>query len=189
MQGPATAGVVAALAAVSAVAVGGTASASDAAGKARIPGNSIKIKGNGHPRFDAPETVLAGQDLQIVNKTDPNLIGPHSFSLVEKPALPNNRDEIKKCERLKLVCKDIANAHEVEFPPNGPPTIGKYNVENGLEGWDATFDGGQVDGDSWFTETEDETTSRAVTAGPGNLWFMCVVHPHMQDKVKVIPVR
>ncbi len=46
-------------------------------------------------------TVPFGVDLQIVNKTDPNKIGPHTFTLVAKSELPRGRDELKKCGQMK----------------------------------------------------------------------------------------
>lgn len=176
------AGTVAALAAVGAVVAGGTIATADVA---KGPESVIKIKGNGHPRFDAPEEVPFGADLQIVNKTDPDKIGPHTFSLVEKEALPKGKDELKRCEKIKDVCKDIFNAHEIVFEPF---SVGEPNVENGVPGWDATFDGGSQEGDSWFTAEQDETTSRTV-ATPNTMRFLCIVHPDMQGKVKVLPIR
>ncbi len=175
------AGVVAALAAAGAVIAGGTVATANV-DKGLV--STIKIKGNNQPRFDAPETVTAGADLQILNKTDPQKIGPHSFSLVEKQALPRGRDELRRCGRLKGVCKDIVVAHEVDLQTF---EVGEPDVERGLEGWDAVFDGGSQEGDTWFTEAQNETTSRQVTAGAGNLWFMCVIHANMQGKVKVLP--
>ena len=176
------AGAVAVLAAAGAVVAGGTVATADVAKGLE---GSIKMKGNNVPRFDAPETVEAGQDLQIVNKSNPQQIGPHTFSLVEKTALPRGRDELKRCGKLKGICKDIAVAHEIDFQTF---EIGEPNVERGAEGWDARFTGSE-EGDTWYTETKDETTSRQVTAGAGNLWFMCAVHPEMQGKVKVLPAR
>jgi plastocyanin len=177
-------GVLAALTALAVVGVGGSASAADTA-KGPSLNPQVKIKGNGNPHFVAPEVVGIGQELEIVNRTDPTVIGPHTFSLVEKEALPKTNEEIEKCSNLKLVCKDIANAHKVD-----PQTfaVEKPDVEKGFPGWDATFDGAQQKGDSWYTETQDETTSRQVSAGPGNLWFVCAVHPFMQGKVKVLEI-
>ena len=176
------AGAVAALAATGALVAGGTAATADVA---KGPTAVVKMKGNVKPRFDAPETVIAGQSLQIINKTDPQEIGPHTFTLMDRQALPRGRDELKRCAKIRGVCKDVFIAHEVD-----PQTfeVGEPNVERGVVGWDALFDGTE-EGDTWYTETQDETTSRPVTAGGGNLWFMCIVHPEMQDKVKVLNVR
>jgi hypothetical protein len=172
-------GATGALVALAAVTAGGPASA----GAKGLVGASIKIKGNKNPHFVAPETVAADQDLQIVNRTDPGEIGPHTFSLVTKDKLPRTRTQIRKCFHFKLICKDIVTAHEVGPPPDFP--VGVPNVENGAEGWDASFDGDDF-GDTWFTGEEDETTSRQVTAEGGKLFFLCAVHPFMQGKVKVV---
>jgi hypothetical protein len=175
------AGAVAALAAAGAVATAGTVATADVA-KGPEVGDSIKIKGNSKPRFVAPDVVAAGQELEIVNKSNPQAIGPHSFSLVEKEELPKGRDELRRCFKLKDVCKQIAASHGV-FPPNDFE-VDEPDVDNGLEGWDTRFEGSDH-GDSWFTAQQDETTSRPVTAAPGNMWFMCVVHPDMRGKVEV----
>ena len=178
------AGTMAALAASGALLAGGSAATADVAAKG--VDSTIKIKGNAHPRFVAPETVFAGADLEIVNRTNPQAIGPHSFSLIEKSELPRTRDEFKRCAKLRGICKRIANDHGV-FPPSDF-TVDTPEVENGSTGWDTRYAPG-TSGDSWLTEQEDETTSREVTADPGNLWFLCIVHPDMQDKVKVLATR
>lgn len=177
------AGMVAALAAVGAVLAGGTMATADVA-KGPVD-NSIKIKGNNAPRFDAPEEVPFGVDLQIVNKTDPDKIGPHTFTLVAKSELPKGKDELKKCGQLKLICKKVAADHGVHPPSDFE--IDDYDVDNGSEGWDTHYEG-STHGDSWLTETEGETTSRQLLA-TGTIRFMCVVHPEMQGKVKVLPIR
>ncbi len=177
------AGAVAALAALGSILLGGTASAEESA---RGLDAEIAIKGNNHPRFDGPETVEVGQQLEIVNKTDPDRIGPHSFSLFERSELPRGRDEMKRCGQIKGLCKRVANDHGV-FPPNDFE-VDNPVVDNGSAGWDTSYDRG-VSGDSWLTQVEDETHSRAVTAAPGNLRYLCIVHPDMQGKIKVLPVR
>jgi plastocyanin len=177
------AGAVAALAAAGAVATAGTVAAADVA---KGVDATIKIKGNAHPRFVAPDTVIAGSDLGIVNRTNPQVIGPHTFSLIEKSELPRTRDEFKRCARIRGICKQIANDHGV-FPP-ADFEVDEPDVENGSTGWDTTYDG-EDSGDSWLTENEDELAHRQVTADPGNLWFLCIVHPDMQGKVKVLATR
>ena len=171
-------GAAAALAALTVVAAGGPASA----GAKGSVGPSIKIKGNNDPHFVAPDAIFAGQDLQIVNKTDLDAIGPHSFSLVTKDALPKTRKQMRRCAHFHRVCKDILIAHNVDFE------AGTFDadVENGSEGWDTPFDTVN-DGDSWFTAAKDETTSRQVTAPGGTkLFFLCAIHPFMQGHIKVV---
>lgn len=182
------AGAVAALAAISVVATSGGAAASDSAKRGDTA--VIEIKNNNHPKFVGPETVVQGTGtISVVNHTDPSKIGPHSFSLVEKSALPKNIDEFKDCGKLKphTVCKNVFKAHDVGPPPDFP--IGKPEVEKGDEGWDALFDDEHQKGDSFLLQAEDEETSRSVSADPGNLWYMCIVHPEMQGKIKVVPGR
>jgi hypothetical protein len=172
-----------AVAAAGAVAMSGTAATADV--DKRLTSDSIKMKGDKQPRFDAPETVIAGADLQIVNKTNADKIGPHTFSLVEKDQLPKTVQEMKRCAKFRGVCKDIFNEHEVD-----PVTfdVGVPNVENGAEGWDAHFDG-ENGGDTWYTGEEGDTTSRQVTAESNKIFFLCIVHPEMQGKSKVLDLR
>jgi hypothetical protein len=173
-------GAATALICLSALGAGGAASASP---QARGVTKTVKIKGNVHPHFVTPDHVQQGESLEVVNLTDPNEIGPHTFSLVTKSQLPTTKGKIKRCAHLKLICKDIANAHEVD---PGTGEVGEPIVEEGEPGWDQRFDG-KTPGDSFYTETEDETYSRVVSADPGKLWFMCIVHPDMQDKIVVDP--
>ena len=177
------AGALGAVIALGALTAGGTATAGAAA---KGPGvtTTIKIKNSGNPRFVGPDTVPAGTSLEIENLTDPMAIGPHTFSLVTKSELPKGKDEIKKCFKVKLVCKDILEAHDFD-----PSTFeaGQPIVANGLEGWDAKFDGTDP-GDSWFTDVEGETHSRLVSATTGTkLRFICAIHPFMQGKIEVGP--
>ena len=171
---------IAALAATGALVAGGSAASADVA---KGSDATIKIKGNGHPRFVVPESMDGGSTLGIVNRTNPDAIGPHTFSLVDRAELPRGIDELKRCGKIKGICKQIANDHGV-FPP-ADFEIDEYDVENGATGWDTSY-AGDTSGDSWFTETEDETTERQMLA-TGNVWFMCVVHPDMQGHIKVNP--
>jgi hypothetical protein len=142
----------------------------------------IKIKGNKLPKFVGPKTVTAGTSLEILNKTKVEKIGPHTFSLLTKSERPKGEKERKKCARLKGTCGDIGDAHDLN-----PDTYesGTHVVENGLVGWDTPFDGDSP-GDSFYTDTKGEQHTRSVTAAPGTkLYFMCIVHPHTQGKIKV----
>jgi plastocyanin len=137
---------------------------------------------NGDPRFVGPDTVLEGAAITVVNHTSPAAIGPHTFSLVKKSALPKGEKERKRCGRYELVCKKIGKAHGIgrhDFSAEHP------DVENGQPGWDTSFDGKRKRGDTYFFSSENETTSRTVPDS-GTLWFMCTIHPHMQGKIKVL---
>jgi hypothetical protein len=172
-------GACAALIALSVVVAGGAASGSSSKANSAT---TITIEGKTHRalRFVAPESIEAGEKLEIENLTKPRKVGPHTFSLLERPALPKGLDEKRKCAKLGGICGDIAEAHKVD-PQAG--TVGKPNVDAGKKGWDASFSGNSK-GDTWFTAKRKE--SREVTAEPGeNLFFLCVVHPQMQGKLEV----
>jgi hypothetical protein len=175
------AGAVAAVAAVGSTLFGGSAAADEAP---RGITSTIEMKGNNAPRFEGPDSILAGEPLQITNSTDPQRIGPHTFTLIEGEQLPRGREELGKCFQLKGVCKRVARAHRVDFQTF---QVDRPNVEKGGPGWNQTFAEVQR-GDSWYTETEDEATNRQVTASPGNLRYFCVVHPDtMRGKIEVLP--
>jgi hypothetical protein len=174
------AGVVGALAVAGALVAGGTSATADDA--ARGLTQVIKMKNDKHPRFVAPESVEYGTELQIVNKTDSDKVGPHTFSLVAKEDMPRTKQEMKRCGNLKGVCRKIANDHGV-FPDVGDFDVDDTTVDNGSEGWDVHYEG-STRGDSWFAGSEGDTTSRQVLADR-KIRFLCIVHPDMQGKVKV----
>jgi hypothetical protein len=138
---------------------------------------------NNFPRFVGPDTVVEGGSISVVNHTNPGAIGPHTFSLVKKSAIPKGEKERKRCGRFRLVCKKIRKAHGV---PRGDFDAEHPDVEKGLPGWDTSFDGKRKRGDTHYFASENEVTDRSVSAGPGTLWFMCAIHPHMQGKIEVV---
>lgn len=178
-------GAVLTLAAISAIGAGGPASASPEP-QLRGVDAVIDIKGAGQNlRFKGDDEVSEGATLQVNNLTDPIADGPHTFSLVTKQAMPKGGKKRRKCENLKLkVCERIQEAHNIEFGPMPPPIT--YHVDHGFEGWDRPFDK-QTDGDSFFTEEQDDSDSRTVSADPGKLRYFCIVHPFMKGKIQVIP--
>jgi hypothetical protein len=170
-----------ALVALGATVIGGTASADTSAKRATA---TITMEKDGRDLFFAgPQTVEKGAKLKIENLTNPRRIGPHSFTLVKKGAIPSSRNELKKCSRIELpVCLKVAEAHEID-----PKTFlpGEPKVENGKKGWDAAFSN-RRNGDSWFSVKKNSTDSRKVTAQAGKtLHFFCIIHPFMQGKIKV----
>ncbi len=137
--------------------------------------------------FKGPKTVEQGQELQIVNKTNPKKVGPHTFSLVQKKLRPkvrkNEHKTGKHCFEPGGICLAIAIAHKFDPSTN---QINKPVVETGKKGWDHQFTKNGK-GDSWYTETKDERNTRKVSAKAGTtLFYMCAVHPWMQGKVKVV---
>ena len=170
-----------------AVAATGVMGAGSAAGDEAKRGIGITIKAKlkrGFPIYKGPKTVPAGSSITVLNKTSPATTGPHTFAIVEKDELPATERQRKKCGKAadrKLVCKDIADAHEM----NGTNTANVQSVDNGLPGtWDAAFDGDEA-GDTWYSTTQGETHTRAVPVTPGKLYYLCIVWPRMQGSVKV----
>jgi hypothetical protein len=133
--------------------------------------------------FVAPDSVEKGAKLKIENLTNPNRVGPHTFTLVKKSALPSSNNEFKKCGEGELpVCAKVFKAHEFD-----PKTfeVGKANVDAGKKGWDASFSNRRK-GDSWYSDEKNQTESRKVKAEAGKKFrFFCVIHPFMQGKIKV----
>ena len=179
-----------AVAVLIAVAVTGVAGAGSAAGdevKRGLEEATINAKlKRGFPIYKGPKTIEAGGSLTVFNKTSPATTGPHTFAIVEKDELPSTERQRKKCGRAanrKLVCKDIAEAHEM----NGTNTANVQSVDNGVLGtWDAAFDG-DVAGDSWYSTTQFETHTRAVPDEPTRLYYLCIIWPRMQGSIKVTP--
>jgi hypothetical protein len=174
---------VGALAAVVAVGATGVVSVGGAAGKA-ADGNAAKIKMITKGKdllFKGPRKIEAGAELDVINKTDPEQVGPHTFTLVKPEDLPETKKQMKDCEKLKSeFCMNIAEKHKVNLETF---EIGKPSVEAGKKGWDKSF-GNR--GDSWFAEAKGESEARKVSAKPGTtLYYFCAVHPFMQGKIKV----
>jgi hypothetical protein len=143
---------------------------------------AMKVEGK-RLSFDGPATVVKGEELRIVNETSVRKVGPHTFSLAKKGVLPDTAREFKNCFTPGKICMDVAIAHK--FNPK-TEKIGKPVVDAGAKGWNRSFtkDHG---GDSWYTETKDESTSRRVTASAGTtLRFLCAIHPDMQGKIEVV---
>lgn len=133
----------------------------------------------------APRTVKAGDLLKIENLTNPNRIGPHTFSLVTKDSLPEKGRQQRKCLHFKphTICRAIAKWHEFNFQTE---TIGRDLVEVGRKGWDRKGNLRRK-GDSWFTDKENQRFAQKVSADPGKrLYFICAVHPFLQGKIKVV---
>jgi hypothetical protein len=143
---------------------------------------AMKVEGKSLS-FDGPATVVKGEELRIVNETSVRKVGPHTFSLAKKSVLPDTANEFKRCFTPGKVCMDIAIAHKFNEKTE---KIGKPVVDAGSKGWNQSFTKDH-NGDSWYTETKDESTSRRVTASAGTtLRFICAIHPDMQGKIKVV---
>jgi hypothetical protein len=147
---------------------------------------TIEIKLEGKKMgFFGPGTVHEGEELKIVNKTNPRQVGPHTFSLVEKGLLPKTAKQRQTCFTPGHICLSIAEWHH--FNPK-TEKVSKPEVEVGPLGW-STMGSVKKEGDSWFSgEKPGGEVDRKVTAKAGTtLYFMCAVHPWMQGSIKVLP--
>lgn len=136
----------------------------------------------GKLKFVGPQSVTVGDQLEIVNKTNPKQVGPHTFSLVTKGSLPKTPQARKSCFTPKHICLAVAKWHGFN-PKTEDITIDPAKA--GPEGWSTAGNATGKKGDSWFTEKKSETISQEVTAEPGTLYYLCAVHPWMQGKVNV----
>jgi hypothetical protein len=176
--------VLVALVAIGAVAAGGSAAAKGLAGGSGGETIEMTFGPKGGLRFieqDGDGEILRGDDLTIVNRTNPRQVGPHTFSLVEARQIPKDRSERRQCFRLQIICGAIAGWHEVR---GNRVTVNP--VEAGGEGWDVQ--GNREDtGDSWFTERRNEDFTQPVNAAANkSIHFMCAIHPHMRGRLKVL---
>jgi hypothetical protein len=146
---------------------------------------SIQLS-KGALKFVAPESVKVGDELEIVNETDPKKVGPHTFSMVTKGSLPKTPSARKSCFTPKHICMSIAKWHGFN-PKTEKITINPAKA--GPEGW-STLGSTSAKGDSWFTEKKNDSFSQLVTADPATtptIYFVCAIHPWMQGSVKVLP--
>ncbi len=137
----------------------------------------------GKLKFVAPPTVTQGDELEIVNETNPRQVGPHTFSLVTKGSLPKTGPARHNCFTPKHICFSIAKWHG--FNPK-TEQISVNPAKAGPAGW-STMGNSSKKGDSWFTGEKPRTSfSQQVSAEPGTLYFMCAVHPWMQGRIQVV---
>lgn len=176
--------------AATAVAVGITASlvlapALASGADAVDPAHTVVITTKGGLRFEAPKTIIAGEDLEVLNETNPKQVGPHTFSLVTKGSIPKTPKARQTCFTPKHICMAIAHWHGTNG--NGPVT--KNPAKAGAAGWD-TLGSVTKTGDSWFTGEKKSGTSivQPVTAAAGTtIYFMCAIHPFMHGSIEVLP--
>jgi hypothetical protein len=143
----------------------------------------IKMKlDNEGLRFKGPDKIHKGDKLEIKNTTDPQQIGPHTFTLVKKKLLPTTQREGKKCFDRHHICRRVLKAHKVNFQTGEAK---KPVIDKGKNGWDKSWSK-KHGGDSWLTDAKGDTHVRRIKADAGRtLYYMCTVHPEMQGKIKV----
>ncbi len=149
------------------------------------PHNTVYIRdGKKGLRFVPPKFIYAGEELTVLNQTDPHEVGPHTFSLVTKGSLPKTSRQRQLCFTPHHICKAIAGWHGVkgEGPPKENP------AEAGEDGWD-TLGNLNKNGDSWFTGSKPNTSETQVVSAAGGtrLYFVCAVHPWMHGSIGVRP--
>jgi hypothetical protein len=147
------------------------------------PEHTVFIKdGKKGLRFVAPEFIYSGEDLTILNTTNPHKVGPHTFSLVERPLIPKTAKARQRCFTPKHICMAIAHWHGAtgEGPPKQNP------AKAGAAGWD-TMGNLTKKGDSWFTGVKPNATITQVVSAPGEttITFMCAIHPWMHGSIEV----
>jgi hypothetical protein len=137
-------------------------------------------------KFVAPKTVTQGDELKIVNTTNPKRHGPHTFSLVTPGSVPKTKPARQKCFTPKHIC--LAVAKWQGFNKKEEITINPAKA--GEPGWDTEGNATSKKGDSWFTEKKGESFEQIVSAdasaGPKTLHFICAVHPWMHGQVEVV---
>jgi hypothetical protein len=137
----------------------------------------------GQLKFVAPKTVTQGDELEIVNETNPKQVGPHTFSLVTKGSLPKTAKQRKECFTPGKICMGIAHWYGLK----GEELPKEPLVAAGQEGWD-TMGTYSKKGDSFFFSKKGASVEQKVTAKAGTtLYFMCAVHAFMQGSIKVLP--
>jgi hypothetical protein len=152
---------------------------------------TVYIKdGKGGLRFVAPESVVEGEELRVVNQTNPKKVGPHTFSLVTPESVPKTKSDRHSCFTPKHICMSIAKWHGFNFKTE---KITINPAEAGLEGW-STEGSVSKKGDSWFTGEKPGTSiTQQVNANTSvdetvTIHFICAIHPWMHGSIKVLPV-
>jgi hypothetical protein len=167
----------------------GLGAGSAAAAPAPIPaptGDTVTIAVEevaGKLAFVGPGTVVEGDELEVVDKTNPQKVGPVTFSLVRRGYPPKTKHAQAICFTPGHICWAIAEWQGVHG--EGVPTINP--AEAGLPGWD-TMGTKTAPGDSWYSGTErGGRFAQEVTAKAGTrLWFMDAIHPWLRGTIKVV---
>jgi plastocyanin len=174
--------------AVSAAALTVVIGGSSLAGAAEtLPATTGQIKielTKGKLKFSGPESVTVGDQLEIINETNPKQVGPHTFSLVTQGSVPKTAKQRKNCFTPKHICLAVAKWHG--FNPKTERITTKL-AKAGPEGWSTMGNATGKKGDSWVTEKKGEHLAQEVTAEPGTLYYICAIHPWMHGQVDVLP--
>jgi hypothetical protein len=131
------------------------------------------------PFFAGPRRVSSGARLTVRNASSPDRVGPHTFSLVRRSALPRTKRARRTCGAH--VCGRIAKAHRFN---RQTLRVRRRTVDVGRKGWDRSF--GKV-GDTWYVDKKGRAQTRRVTAPAGTtLRYFCATHPTMSGAIRVV---
>jgi hypothetical protein len=171
--------------ALAAVAMGGPTRDASLPGAELPTATTVFISAQGgRLHFIAPKTIESGEDLTVINQTNPKQVGPHTFALVTKGSIPKTKKAQQLCFTPKHICKAIASWHGVK----SDGSVKRNPATAGAEGWD-TLGSLTKKGDSWFTGEKPGTSIvQKVTAAAGTtIYFMCAIHPFMHGSIEVLP--
>ncbi len=164
------------------------ASGSSAGASSDLPIIAIKGSSEKTLHYVGPKTINEGEELEIVNQTDPHKVGPQTFSLVETSTIPKTKAQRENCAKKVGTCKTIMAWHGVKQSGSAKTVV----VNAGGEGWD-TEGGLKTKGDSWFAGKMGASIAQGVaagaTAGPVTLSFMSAFDPSLHGSITVLPLR
>ncbi len=106
--------------------------------------------------------------------------GPHTFSVVRKKDEPRTGKQVSNCK----ICATLGKAHGADPNSPAPPTF--TYLENGVgQNTPSNLD---RPGDSGITGPNkgDKVTFKVTAKAGKTLRFMCIIHPWMQAKLKVV---
>jgi hypothetical protein len=115
--------------------------------------------------------------LHVVNKSPGE--GGHSFTVVKEKDLPKTVAQINRCK----ICQTLGQAHGANPNSEGPPQF--LYLENG-KGQNTPPNVDRPGDSAFIADKRNATVNLKITAKKGKtLYFMCLIHPWMQAKIKV----
>ena len=123
-------------------------------------------------------TVRSNGTLHVVNKSPGS--GGHTFTVVKEKDLPRTIAQINNCK----ICGTLGMAHGVD--PNNPQAPPQFlYLENG-KGQNTRPSVDKPGDSAIIADRRNASINLKITARKGKtLFFMCLIHPWMQAKVKV----
>ena len=155
----------------------------------RRRGPTVFIKdGKQGLRFVAPKTIVAGEDLTVLNTTNPT-------RSARTPSRWSPRLDSRRRQKARQLCFTPKATSAKRSPAwhgvkgNGPVTSQPGRGRRRRLGHVGSL---TKKGDSWFTgEKPNASFTQPVTAdtaaGPTTIYFMCAIHPWMHGSIEVLP--